>query len=310
MFSKIYLSLIIIYLSMNGCLANSKIYIYATVDDEIITNFDIQKESEYLKILNTNLEQLESKQVFKLAKDSLINEIIKKKEISKFIDIDNKDNALVDEYLQNLFSKLNYSDLDSFKKALSTKGNYSISTIKKKIKLELMWNELIYNRYKNQVKIDENEIIKKVNNLSNKTQKEFLLSEIVFAKKKGENLDDLFDQISLSIDQIGFNNTANIYSISDSSKLGGKIGWINESSLSKIILKELNNITKGEFTKKIKIANNYLILKIDDVKFDRVIIDKDIEIKNLIRVESNKQLNQFSRIYFDKSKINYSINEN
>ena len=295
---------------MNGCLANSKIYIYATVDDEIITNFDIQKESEYLKILNTNLEQLESKQVFKLAKDSLINEIIKKKEISKFIDIDNKDNALVDEYLQNLFSKLNYSDLDSFKKALSTKGNYSISTIKKKIKLELMWNELIYNRYKNQVKIDENEIIKKVNNLSNKTQKEFLLSEIVFAKKKGENLDDLFDQISLSIDQIGFNNTANIYSISDSSKLGGKIGWINESSLSKIILKELNNITKGEFTKKIKIANNYLILKIDDVKFDRVIIDKDIEIKNLIRVESNKQLNQFSRIYFDKSKINYSINEN
>ena len=295
---------------MNGCLANSKIYIYATVDDEIITNFDIQKESEYLKILNTNLEQLESKQVFKLAKNSLINEIIKKKEISKFIDIDSKDNALVDEYLQNLFSKLNYSDLDSFKKALSTKGNYSISTIKKKIKLELMWNELIYNRYKNQVKIDENEIIKKVNNLSNKTQKEFLLSEIVFAKKKGENLDDLFDQISLSIDQIGFNNTANIYSISDSSKLGGKIGWINESSLSKIILKELNNITKGEFTKKIKIANNYLILKIDDVKFDRVIIDKDIEIKNLIRVESNKQLNQFSRIYFDKSKINYSINEN
>ena len=118
---------------MNGCLANSKIYIYATVDDEIITNFDIQKESEYLKILNTNLEQLESKQVFKLAKNSLINEIIKKKEISKFIDIDSKDNALVDEYLQNLFSKLNYSDLDSFKKALSTKGNYSISTIKKKL---------------------------------------------------------------------------------------------------------------------------------------------------------------------------------
>ena len=100
-----------------------------------------------------------------------------------------------------------------------------------------------------------------------------------------------------------------IYSISESSKLGGKLGWVSENSLSKLISDKISLLNEGEFSKVIKIGNNYLIIKVDKIRMDQIKIDKDKELEKLIKTETNKQLNQFSRIYFDKSKINYLINE-
>lgn len=308
MTKKIYFSIIFFFLTISYSLASSSIFIIASVDDEIITNYDLKKESEYLKILNPSLNQLDDAKILDLAKNSLVNEIIKKKELIKFVNLDDE-NPFVDDYLQNLFLKLDYRSKKEFENDLSKKKNYSLNEIKKKIKIELMWNELIYNRYKNQVKIDKNDIVRKVNNLDNRAQKEYFLSEIIFEKKKDISLENLHNEILLSINDIGFNNSANIYSISESAKLGGKLGWVNENSLSKMILKELNLIDKGQFTKMIKIGNNFLLLKIDDIRDNEIKIDKQKEIEKLIKSETNKQLNQFSRIYFDKSKINYSINE-
>ncbi len=113
----------------------------------------------------------------------------------------------------------------------------------------------------------------------------------------------------MSINEIGFNNTANIYSISESSKLGGKLGWINENSLSSKILEKLMSTSDGKFTDPIKLGNNYLILKIEDTRDNEVKVDKNEEIEIMIQTETNKQLNQFSKIFFEKSKMNYSINE-
>ena len=302
------LTIIFICLLLNKSLSETNIFIYASIDNEVITNHDIKKESLYLKILNPNLEQINEDKILDLAKVSLINEIIKKKEILKFIDL-NQENPFVDDYLKNLYEKLNYVNEEQFSEALKKGNNYSLDQIKQKIRIELFWNELIYLKYKNQIKIDKKKLIKKINNLTNKTRKQYLLSEIVFNKKKGETLEKLIEQIKLSISEIGFNNTANIYSISESSKFGGKLGWVNENSLSRKILNELKSIKESEYTQVIQIGKNYLILKIDQIKTDEIKIDKQKELEKLIQIETNKQLNQFSRIYFDKSKINYSINE-
>lgn len=302
------LTIIFICLLLNKSLSETNIFIYASIDNEVITNHDIKKESLYLKILNPNLEQINEDKILDLAKVSLINEIIKKKEILKLIDL-NQENPFVDDYLKNLYEKLNYVNEEQFSEALKKGNNYSLDQIKQKIRIELFWNELIYSKYKNQIKIDKKKLIKKINNLTNKTRKQYLLSEIVFNKKKGETLEKLIEQIKLSINEIGFNNTANIYSVSESSKFGGKLGWVNESSLSRKILNELKSIKESEYTQVVQIGKNYLILKIDQIKTDEIKIDKQKELEKLIQIETNKQLNQFSRIYFDKSKINYSINE-
>mgnify|MGYP001270631216 CR=1 FL=1 len=292
----------------NGILFAS-INIEIRVNDEIITNIDIEKEAEYLKILNPNLSQLNNEKIKELAKISLINEIIKKKEIIKFVDV-NKENKLTEEYLENLYLKLNYKSEEEFKNDLDTKKNYSIDEIKEKIKLELLWNELIYQKFSSQLNIDKEKLVKKINNIKSENQKEYFLSEIVFEKKKNESLEDLFNQIKLSINDIGFNNAANIYSISESSKFGGKLGWVDERSLSNLISDKLLALKEGEYTDIIQIGNNYLLLKIDKIKINETKINKQKELEKLIKLETNKQLNQFSRIYFNKSKINYSINEN
>ncbi len=308
MFLKICFSFLIFFVANSFTIANSDIYIVAKIDNEIITNHDIRKESEYLKILNPKLNQLQDSKILDLAKTSLIKEVIKKKEISKFIDL-TKDNMFVDDHLKKIFSKLNYNNKDEFKKDLEKKEIYTIEQIEKKIKIELFWNELIYKKYSSLIKIDKTKLIQKIENMKNKDQKEYFLSEIVFKKKKDKPLENLIEEINLSIKEIGFNNTANIYSISESSKLGGKVGWVNENSLSDIILKKINNINAGDHSEAFKIGNNYLILKIDEIKLIKIDLNKKEELNKLVRFETNKQLNQFSRVYYEKSKMNYSVDE-
>jgi len=287
---------------------SKSVFISVMINDKIITNLDIEKESEYLKIFNPNLNNLEKKKILELAKNSLINEIIKKAEINKKINF-NDENPFVDDYLKNIYTRLNYTNEKEFEIFLKEKKIYSLNEIKEKIKIEVLWNELIYLKYNNLVKIDKTKISSKINKLSNETKTEYLLSEIVFEKKKEDELQSLINKINLSIKEIGFNNTANIYSISDSAKFGGKIGWISQNNLSEQIFNKLNEKSKGDFTDIINIGNNYLILKIEDIKEITIEIDKNEETKKMINFETNKQLNQFSRIFFNKARLNYSINE-
>ena len=305
MFKKIIISTFLILLLCMHKISIANINIVITVDNEIITNYDLKKESNYLKILNPNLSELDDNQIIKLAKNSLINEIIKKKELEKYINL-NDENLLVDQYVNELYKKLDIDSEENFQIFLKKNNSFSIDEVKEKIKLELFWNELIYSKYVNQLEIDKDAIVKKVDSLDGNKVKEYLLSEIVF--KIDKTLSE--DLINLSIKEIGFNNTANVYSISNSAKFGGKLGWVNENSLSKQIIEKLKLVEEGNFTDVIKIGNNYLILKLEKIKITEVKIDKDKEIEKLVQIETNKQLNQLSNIYFNKSKINYSINEN
>ncbi len=289
--------------------ALSNVKIKVKINDKIITNIDIQKEAQYLKILNSNLNQLSEDKVLELAKISLINEIIKEKEILKFSGKNLKDNPFLDEYLKNLYSKLNYKNQNEFENLLNQKETYNFDEIKYKINIELSWNELIYNKFDKLVKIDKKLLLKKIKNTQSQGQKEYNLLEIVFEKKKDLQLKEQIKQIKSSIIEVGFENTANIYSISESSKFGGNLGWINENSLSREIIENLSSLKEGDLTNVIKISNNFLILKINKIRINKIKVNIEEELKKLVNAERNKQLNQFSRIFFNKSKINYSIDE-
>ena len=282
-------------------------FIKVYVDNDIITNIDIKKEADYLSLLNPRLFELDENSKYEIAKKSLINEIIKKKEITKFIDL-NKKNPLEEEMLKNLFTKLNMSQQD-FEKVLLEKKSYTIKEIKEKLKIEIFWNDLIYLKFQNQIRIDKEKLQKKIERLSDKEIKEYSLSEIVFEKKKDQKLESIIKKINSSISDIGFENTANIYSISDSAKFGGSIGSIKESNLSKKIINKIENLKEGQHSKVIQINNNFLILKIDKIELIKLEINKNEELEKMIKFETNRQLNQFAKIYFSKSKINYIINE-
>jgi peptidyl-prolyl cis-trans isomerase SurA len=152
-------------------------------------------------------------------------------------------------------------------------------------------------------------IKKQIDELNRNIQKEFLLSEIVFKKEKEIPLENTIQKILTSISEIGFNNTATIYSISDTSKKGGSLGWIPESNLPQLFLEKINSLNNNAFTEVIKVGNNFVIIQKENARTKELQIDKEKKFNELVNIETNRQLSKFSRILFDKIKINYSINE-
>tara|TARA_X000000950_G_scaffold59480_1_gene72203 strand:- start:1006 stop:1932 length:927 start_codon:yes stop_codon:yes gene_type:complete len=307
MIKNFWFILLILVLICHKSYSKNNIFIIANINNEILTNHDVQQEIEYLKIINPQLRQLNYKKNFQIAKDSLIKETIKKIELKKYYILD-EEQPIINELFQNFFKKLGFSNENEFQKVLSSKNTYSNSQIQKKMKIEFYWNRIILEKYEDQVKINKNNLIKKISQI-NEYKSEYLLSEIFFYKEKSLKLEDQINMIKSSINEVGFNNTASIYSKSESANLGGKIGWVEEENLSKKIIKELKKINKGEFTNVIQFGNNLLILKIEDKKTNKIKTDNDLTLKKMIQFEKNKQLNQFSNIYFNKIKVNYVINE-
>ena len=243
-----------------------------------------------------------------IAKDSILRETVKKIEIEKYFDLETN-NPIVDNYIKNFYTKLNFNNEMEFQEYLQGNG-LTMNFVKKKIQIEVEWNKLIYSKFKNQINIDE-EKIRKAILLDKNEEKEklYLLSEIVFEIDNQNNLNEKKDNINKSIKEIGFKNSANIYSISDSSKFGGQIGWVSEKDLSKKIFTKINNLKVGEQTLPINMGASFLILKIDDVKFEKKLIDVKQVLNNKIEIETERQLQRFSKIYFNQVKINTNINE-
>ena len=286
--------------------SKENVFITHKINAEIITNIDIENEAKYLLALNNQLKNLSKIKILKIATDSIIKETIKKNEVNKYYTLDQK-NSFLDTVIKDFYTKLNLTSVGEFEKYLSD-YDLTIKDIKKKIEIETTWNQLIFTKFKNQINID-NEKLKKRVGYKNTTEnrKLFLLSEIVFEKDKVKTVGEIRKKIDESIYEIGFKNTANIYSISDSAKFGGDIGWIEEEKLSNKLSKEIQGLIIGDMTKPINIGNGFLILKIEDIKNKKIKIDKKKELEKMILFEQNRQMEQFSKIYFNKIKINTII---
>ncbi len=309
--TKLFRILIIVFLFFNftkNVFSAENITIKVKINNEIITNFDLEKEKNYLIALNPNLKELKKNLQNKIAKESIIKEIIKKNEIEKYFKFDQR-NEMINVFIKNLYTNLGFKNELSFESYLS-EYNWSLNEVKKKIEIESLWNQLIYDRYKNQIKIDKDKLKEKIkNNQKNDFNILYNLSEIVFIIEKDKTYEKTIKSIDLSLNEIGFENTANLYSISESSKVGGKIGWVETNSLSSILINSLKNLEIGEYTKPVNLGSKFIILKVNDIKKEKKIIDKEKELKNLIKIEQNRQLNNFSKIFFDKLRINTKINE-
>jgi len=285
--------------------ASNNVFIVMKVNNEIITNININEEYRYLIALNTDLKSLKKEEIFNLAKNSFLREKIKENELKKYFKL-NQSSKYIDQTIKNLYSSLNISSEIEFKKYLSV-HNLTIEDVKKKLEIEVLWNELIYTKFHKQIDIDEEKIKKKIN--ENKIQKNYLLSEIFFSGENKKKINEKYNLIKKSISEIGFKNTANIYSLTESAKIGGSIGWIGENQLAKKVVNEINKLQVGEFTKPINIPGGVIILKLDKKEDKKISLDFDSEFKKLIEYEKNRQLNQFSTIYFNKLKFNTKIEQ-
>ena len=293
--------ILIFFLFSNFSYSKIDLHIIMKINNQIVTSYDIEKESNYLLALNPKLNEINKNDLLKLAKKSIIKEMIRESEILKYKEID-FENPRNENILRNIILNLDFSNQLQFESYLNNFG-ISIDDIKKKIGIENEWKNLVYSKYSTSVRVDKENLISQIEKSSKEDFSiEYNLSEIVFLKDQSK-------KILESIEINGFENTANLYSMSDSSKVGGKIGWVKKNNLSSEINRELENLKINSYSSPIKIDNNYLILKINDIKEITVKIDKQKELDKMIMIETSKQLDKFSNIFYNKIKLNSVISE-
>ncbi len=276
------------------------------VNNQIITSIDLYNEIKYLKALNPNLQNLKKNKILEIAKNSLIREKIKEIEISKL-----KIREINQQYLENviksIYTNIGFKNKDEFINYINT-FEIDLETVKTKLTNEALWNQLIYQKFFSKLKIDQNQIRKDIETIQVKT-KSYQINEIVFNINNKNETQELFEKIKKSILENGFENTAAIYSISESSKTGGNLGWVNENSIDKKILKEISKIEIGQYTKPIQIPGGFLIIQVKNLKELEKKIDIKKEFNLRVRSIQNQQLNQYSNIYFKKIKKDILIDE-
>ena len=276
------------------------------LNNEIITTVDILNEIKLLSILNKEFKNVEKNKKIEIAKNSLIREKIKFIELSKLNKNINLENNIYEDIAINFFKNLkidNTKDLEIF----LNNENINIEFIRKKISINTYWNQLIYKKFSKNVKIDKVEIEKALKN--KKKQTEYLLYEIVFSVENDENFKEKLGLINKKIFEKNFSEAAFNYSVSDTAKNGGKLGWIKEEILNNKIKNEIKITNIGNFTKPIVIPGGFIILYIENIRETKKNINIEKEIKNVIEQKTNDQLNRFSNIYLNKLKKNIQFYE-
>jgi peptidyl-prolyl cis-trans isomerase SurA len=277
------------------------------IENEIITSLDVENEYKYLITLNPDIKRSNKEDIIKLSKRSILQEKIKKIEISKNFNNPKVPEKFLKQIIQSLYKRIGFSSIEDFKKYLMN-NNINFENVKKKLEIEALWNELILIKFSSKVKIDEKELKERIKN-NNKFLKSYLFSEIYFEILNRKELDNKFQEISKTINEKGFDFAALKYSVSPTANIGGKLDWINKNSLNKNIRLAINDLKINDFTKPINVPGGFLILQINDIKNTKIEIDIEKEFKKLENYEKNNQLNQYSKIYFNKVKKGLEISE-
>ena len=292
----------IVFINLNA----NEVKIVAKIENDIITNIDIENEYKYLITLNKSLEDIDKKQLLSFAKNSLIKEKIKKSEIKKFYELDKKNDA-VDKLITGIYNKLNIDNLEEFKIYLKN-NNLEYSDVYRKLEIEAVWNEMVYYLFKDKIYIDETDLKKRIIDNQQKVES-LLISEIIVNIKNKNDVEKVYNQLLKSIEKFGFKETVLRLSISNSKNNSGLLGWISKNTLSKKIQNELSKIEIGQITRPILISSGMLVLKLEDKKFVEPAQNLDEQLLKLTNFEINNQLNNFSAIYYNKIKKKILVNE-
>ena len=278
--------------------------IIAKVENSVLTSHELKNKIRVTLILSD--QEINQNNINKIKSNvltSLLNLKIKKLELEKYkVDIKKID-------ANNHLSTISSNNIIGLKEKF-IRNNLDFNLFLTEVKTELAWRQFIFNMYNNKVNVDgkdiDFELAKIIENKS--IIEEYKISEIEIFVEKGVQNDNQINFIKEQIQTIGFENTAEKFSISASSTNKGDLGWINSRSFSKKIYEIVKNMKPGDISRPIRNPNSILFLKlIDKKKSQSNEIDKD-EIKNrLIKQKKNELFNLYSNSHLSKLKNNTLI---
>jgi len=300
-FKILYIFLILTILNIPKSIALENKILFK-VNNEIITTIDIYEEIKFLKIFNPEVNSLNETELFEISKNSVLRDKIKKIEIMKFVSDIKVDDKFLTKLLKNKYSKISINSLVDFENYLKN-NNLNIKNIKEKLYIEIIWNDLIFQKFKNKVVIDKDKIKNEIlQNPQKESQSELLLSEIVFDANSKIDFQNKYEKILLDIENVGFKKTAIIHSNSDTATNGGLIGWVKVDNLNQKIKEMISKLRQGQFSKPIRTSSGFIIIKIEDKRKYESKFDLNEKVQEVIKFKTNEQLDQFSSMYFNKLK--------
>ena len=279
--------------------------IVITVGNLPITYLDLVKEMRLIAIVSNNkIENSNKEQIKNIAAKSLIKRKIKEIEIEKY-SIKNYNKNDLKKLISQTSINLGTNE-DGLKKIMNL-NNLDFKYLEHKYEVDLKWNSLIFELYKNKVVLNMGEVEEILNNTVKNTvsRKDFLLSEIEINLPNNE-MQLVIKKIMGNIEMEGFENTAKKYSISQTAERGGSLGWINEKKLSGKILENIKNLKTNEVGKPIILENSIVFLK----KMGEKVYEKDVKkLKdNIIKIEKEKKLKMFSNSHYSNLERVTQIN--
>jgi len=279
--------------------------LYATIGNKAVTRTDILNEIKSILILNNITYSDDTRQELQqTAVKSVIKRNIKEIEINKhdFLEFSQSD---LNFHLNRIAKNANM-DLVTLKDTCIANG-LDFSIIENQMKVELLWNSLIFQLYRNKISVDPIEIDKQLKLNQNKESNEYLISEIVIKTIEKENLESLIKELRKTIEAEGFKNAAMKLSLSESAMSGGDLGWINEEKLTKEFRPILANTLVGDISQAIILKENILIFQVRDKRKIKKEINLE-DLKNqLVESEKSKMLNMYSRQHYENLKRIVSI---
>ncbi|MDC3233020.1 peptidylprolyl isomerase [Pelagibacteraceae bacterium] len=306
---KKYLLLILLIFFFKISYTNASIQnkIIATVNNEIITSYELKNKIMTFLILNkieVNQENINNYKNQSLK--TLISMKIRKNELVKY-------NLLYGEidtsrFIEQQSKKYNFT-IEEFKKEFLN-NNLSYDLYLQEIQLELGWQQLILQLYGNKIIVDEYEIDEELKKIidNQKEMIEYRLSEIEVQVNDNEKITNLVEEIQNQIIKDGFKNTAIKYSTSSTALEGGEIGWVNSKSLSNKMLNAISNMKLKEVSKPMMHNNSILFIKLEEIKkVDALKINSIETKKKIIDQKKNELLNLFSNSHLSKIRNNASI---
>ena len=281
--------------------------LFATVGNKAITQSDIINEIKIILILTGQSftedikEQLQSRSI-----QSIIRRNIKKIEIEKY-------NSLtfnppdVDKELIKLANNL-YMDLDTFKNTFIANG-IPFSHVIDQIQIELLWNSLIFELYKDRLVISLDEISEQLKSIQNKKEiEEYLISEIIIKQVPKDKLESTIKEIKNKIKIEGFEKVAMNLSISETALKGGNLGWVSENAISEKFKSKIINTPVGNISEPILVPEGILFFKVRDKRKLKKIVNLEDAKNQLVKVEKTKILRMHSLSHYKNLRKSITIN--
>ena len=260
---KIFFLTLFLLINIEKVNAEIKDALFMTIGNKPITQSDIVNEIKIILILNNESYSDEKRdQLHELAVKSTIKRTIKNIELERhnYFQLNESD---LQEELARLAGNL-FLDINTLKN-LCESNDLDFSIIEEQIKTDLYWNSLIFEMYKNNLNINQEEIEDRLKLTQNKNEiEEYLISEIVIKKVENVQLDLKIQELKNRIEIEGFDKVAKEVSISESALKGGDLGWINENIISEKIKSEIIKTAKGSLSSPIILDNGILIFKVRD----------------------------------------------